>query len=169
MVDGLVYVLENAVVRYTAIGEIPRPLGTRHPAITPFQGFQTKDSWIIVAIGNDNLWKEFCEAILRPDLAEDPEFETNGLRTGNVKKLIPILEEIMKTKTTEEWIGIFKRYKLPCSPINTIKEVVQDPNINYRRMIAEIDQPGIGKIGKKIPIPEEMMSDIEKEIKKLAL
>ena len=146
MVDGLVYVLENAIVRYTVSGQVPAPLGTRHPSITPFQAFQTKDSWIVTPIGNDALWKRFCEAIGTPELVKDPRFETNPLRTENVRELEPLLKKVMKTKTTEEWIRVFKENSLPCSPINTVESVIRDPNTRHRGMVAEIDQPGAGKV-----------------------
>lgn len=146
MVDGLVYILENAIARYFIKGEVPQPLGTAHPTITPFQAFATKDSWIITPIGNDTLWAGFCNAIGSPELIDNPKFKTNRLRTENKKELIPLLEEKMKTKTTDEWIEIFEKYNLPYSPLNTIDKVVEDPNINYRKMIAEIDQPKVGKM-----------------------
>lgn len=146
MVDGLVSILENAIVRYTMTGEIPKPLGTAHPTITPFQSFKTKDSWIITPIGNDNLWAKFCEAIGRTDLIDDPKFKTNPLRTENRKELIPILADVLKTKTTTEWMEIFEEYNLPYSPLNTIDKVVDDPNINYRKMIVEFEQPKVGKV-----------------------
>lgn len=146
MVDGLVSILENAVVRYTMTGEIPKPLGTAHPTITPFQSFETKDSWIITPIGNDNLWAKFCEAIDRTDLIDNPKFKTNPLRTENRKELIPILADVLKTKTTAEWSKIFEEYNLPYSPLNTVDKVVDDPNINYRKMIVEFEQPKVGKV-----------------------
>jgi len=146
MVDGLVYVLENAIVRYTLLRQIPQPLGTKHPAITPFQAFRTEDSWIVVAIGNDALWRRFCQAIARPELAEDPRFKTNALRTQNQQELAHILEGVTKTKSTEQWMTILEGNGLPYSPINTIDRVVQDPNINYRKMVVEVDQPHVGPV-----------------------
>ena len=144
MVDGLVYVLENAIVRYTLLGQIPQPLGTKHPAITPFQAFQTEDSWIVVAIGNDTLWSRFCQVIACPELVEDPRFKTNAVRTQNQHELADILEEVTKTKRTEQWMTLLEENGLPCSPINTVDRVVHDPNINYRKMIVEVDQPHVG-------------------------
>jgi len=146
MVDGLVYILENAIVRYTVSGEIPQPLGTKHPAITPFQAFRTKDSWIVIAIGNDNLWQKFCMALARPELAEEPRFKTNELRTKNKQELNDILEELTKTKTTAEWMKILEKNGLPHSPVYNIAQVVQDPNLDYRKMLVEIDQPDVGPL-----------------------
>ncbi|MGM0603931.1 MAG: CaiB/BaiF CoA transferase family protein [Bacillota bacterium] len=146
MVDGLVYILENAIARYTINGEIPEPLGSKHPTIVPFQAFETKDDWIITPIGNDKLWEKFCTALNIEELIDDPKFKTNPLRTENQDELIPILKKKMKTKTTEEWMEIFEEFELPYSPLNTIDKVVEDKNLNYRGMISEIDQPGVGKV-----------------------
>jgi CoA:oxalate CoA-transferase len=144
MVDGLVYALENAIVRYTVSGEVPQPLGTKHPAITPFQALRTQDNWIVVAIGNDALWQKFCTALAQPKLAEDTRFTTNDLRTQNRTTLVEILEEVTTKKNTSEWMAILEESNLPYSPVNTIDQMVEDPIINYRNMVVEVDQPGVG-------------------------
>jgi len=99
MLDGLVYILENAIVRYTVSGEIPKPLGTMHPTITPFQAYKTEDEWIVVPLGNDHLWTEFCKMINRQDLLNDLRFKTNKLRTENRDELNEILDKIFESKT----------------------------------------------------------------------
>ncbi len=147
MVDGLVYILENAIVRYTAKGEIPVPLGSAHPTITPFQAFETSDgSWVITPIGNDSLWKKFCTLIEREDLTDHELFKTNPLRTQNRDELVRILDVEMKKKTSEEWIKLLDENGLPYSPLNTIDKVVKDPNLLYREMIVDVEQPGVGKV-----------------------
>jgi CoA:oxalate CoA-transferase len=146
MVDGLFAVLENAVVRHTISGEVPGPLGSRHPSITPFQSFKTKDSWIIAAIGNDFLWSRFCKVIDREDLTGDPRFKTNPLRTKHVRELISIISEDISKKTTKEWSELFEKADLPYSPVNSIKDICADPHIRYRNMLVEIDQPKVGKM-----------------------
>lgn len=146
MLDGLVYILENAIVRYTVTGEVPKPLGTMHPTITPFQGYKTKDEWIIVPLGNDQLWTKFCEMIGRVDLLNNPKFITNKLRTENRDELNEILNRIFESKSYKEWEEMFEKNGLPYSPINTIDKVVNNPVVNYRKMIAEIEQPKIGKM-----------------------
>jgi CoA:oxalate CoA-transferase len=146
MIDSLFAILENAVVRHTINGEIPEPLGCRHPTITPFQDFKTKDAAIIIAVGNDELWIKFCTAIGREDLAADVRFKTNPLRTDNVGELTLILNKVLSGKTTGEWSGIFAEADLPCSPINTIKDICEDPQIEYRKMLVDLDQPAVGKI-----------------------
>ena len=147
MVDGLFSVLENAVVRYTAGGEIPGPLGGAHPTIVPFQGFMTKDgTWMVVAVGNDSLWARFCGAIRREDLIEDPRFSTNPLRAENRGELAAVLSGEMLKKTTAQWASVFDGSGIPYSPINSIRDICEDPYIAHRKMIVEIDQPPVGKM-----------------------
>ena len=146
MVDSLFATLENAIARYCISGEIPTPLGGIHPSITPFQGYRTSDSWIIAAIGTDQLFARFCKVIGNEGLKDDPRFTTNPLRTKNRNELNEILDPVMKMKTTAEWVKIFTEASLPYSPINTLKEICEDPHIQYRNMLVEIDQPKVGKM-----------------------
>jgi len=147
MVDSLFSVLENAVARYVNTGEVPGPLGGAHPSITPFQGFQTKDGqWVIAAIGNDKLWAQYCELLGRRELIDHPKFKTNPLRCDNRRELIPILQGEMQKKTAQEWFDIFERHAIPYSPINTLKQICDDPHIAHRKMLVEIDQPIVGKM-----------------------
>ena len=147
MVDSLFSVLENAVARYVNTGETPGPLGGAHPSITPFQGFQTKDGqWVIAAIGNDKLWAQYCDLLGRRDLIDHPKFKTNPLRCDNRRELIPILQGEMQKKTAQEWFDIFERNAIPYSPINTLKQICEDPHIAHRKMLVEIDQPIVGKM-----------------------
>jgi CoA:oxalate CoA-transferase len=146
MVDGLFSIMENAVVRYTVAGDIPKALGTAHPSITPFQAFPTRDSWIIIAAGADKLWAQICKALGRSDLAEDARFRTNPLRTQNREALVNILTGVLTRRTTAEWADVFEKDGIPYSPVNNVKQICEDPQIRFRDMLVEIDQPGIGKM-----------------------
>jgi len=120
MLDSQVAILENALSRYQVSGEPPKPLGNKHPTITPFQAYKAKDTYFVLPIGNDNLWRKFCPLINREDLIEDERFITNGARTINLDQLNPILNEIFLTKTAVEWIALLEEAGIPCGPINTI-------------------------------------------------
>jgi CoA:oxalate CoA-transferase len=146
MVDGLFSVLESAVARYTMTGTIPGPLGGAHPSITPFQAFRTRDSWVIVAAGNNVLWTKLCRILNRGDLINDPRFANNHLRTENQPKLSEIITTELVEKTTAEWIEIFEKEQIPCSPINNIKQICEDPIIRHRNMLVTVDQPDAGPI-----------------------
>ena len=138
MLDSLVAVLESAIVRYFATDEIPQPLGSRHPAITPFEAFESADGHIIIAIGNDTLWAKFCEHVDQKNLISDPRFSTNVERTANHSELFPILSEIMRQRTTDEWIDALENIGVPCGPINTIDKVVNHPQVQARNMITQV-------------------------------
>ena len=138
MMDSLVAVLENAVVRYFATGEVPQPLGSRHPAITPFEAFAAADGYVIIAIGNDTLWEKFCEHVGRRELISDARFRTNADRTANHSELFPILSEILRQRTTDAWIDALERIGVPCGPINAMDKVVNHPQVQAREMITQV-------------------------------
>ncbi|HAS91037.1 MAG TPA: carnitine dehydratase [Clostridiales bacterium] len=144
MLDCQVAILENAISRYLVNGVVPGPLGNRHPSITPFEAFTASDGHVIVGAGNDRLWKKLCEMIGKPELTSDPRFLTNGDRTNNQKALKPILDEVFKTKTIDEWLAMLEEAGVPCAPINTVDRVVKDPQVNARHMLVEVEHPVAG-------------------------
>ena len=146
MLDCQVAVLENAIARYATSGEIPRPLGNRHPSITPFSAFASADGSVIIGAGNDRLWNKLCEVLGRTDLLTDPRFLTNPDRTAHASELGQIMDEICKTKTTQEWVDLLEEAGVPVAPINTIDKVVNDPQITSREMIVEVEHPTAGKL-----------------------
>ena len=146
MLDSLVAVLENAVVRYFATGEAPKPLGARHPAITPFEAFASADGHVIIALGNDTLWSKFCEHVGRQELISDKRFRTNADRTENHDQLFPILSEIMSQRTTDDWIDALGTIGVPCGPINAMDKVVTHPQVQAREMITRVAHQITGEV-----------------------
>jgi len=148
MLDCQVAILENAFVRYFATGEVPQPLGTRHPVATPFQAFPTADGWIVLAIGwgVENQWELFCATIGRPELIDDPRFDLPHLRTEHHAELEPILNEALRQKTTARWLAEFDAIGLPCGPLNDIAEAAAHPQVQARRMLVEVEHPRIGPL-----------------------
>lgn len=146
MLDCQVAILENAVARYTVSGEIPGRLGNRHPSISPFSSFATRDGDVILAAGNDALWSRFCDLVGRPELAADERFATNPQRVANWAELEPLLAEVFAGRTTDEWVAALGGAGIPCGPINTVDRVVSDPQIRARKMIVTTDHPKAGKV-----------------------
>ncbi len=146
MLDCQVALLENAFARYFATGEIPRPLGTRHPVTTPFQAFETRDGHITVAFvgGAKDQWPLFCAAIDKVELIGDERFQTSWSRTQHYDELIPILLEEMKKKTTNRWLQELSDAGIPCGPINNIGQVAQDPHVHAREMVTTVVHPSMG-------------------------
>lgn len=146
MMDAVVSVLENAVVRYTVTGEIPQRTGSAHPSIAPFDVFEAQDGWFVIGVGNDMLWEKFCKAINKTDLLNDSRFTTNPKRSENYEELKPIITEWSKEKTVEETLNILINAGVPVGEVNTIDKIVDDPNIKLREMIVEVEHPLAGKV-----------------------
>src|SRR6185312_13610731 len=106
MFDCQLALLENAIMRYTTTGQIPGPMGARHPSITPFEAFATGDGHMIIAAGNDGLYQKLCAALGRPELAADPRFATNDLRNRNGDALRAALDPILRSKPTAAWVEV---------------------------------------------------------------
>lgn len=145
MLDCQVAILENAISRYLVSGVAPGPIGNRHPSITPFEAFKAKDGYVIIAVGNDRLWKKFCDLVNHPELIEDERFVSNVKRTENQKQLKAILDTIFPDKTVDEWLEAIDGAGIPCGPINTVDRVMKDPQVIAREMIVEVDHPVAGK------------------------
>jgi len=146
MMDAVVSVLENAVVRYTVTGEIPQRTGSAHPSIAPFDIFEAQDGWFVIGVGNDMLWERFCKAINKTDLLKDPRFSTNPQRSENYQALRPIITHWSKKKAVQEVLDILLQAGVPVGEVNTIDKIVEDPNIKLREMIVEVDHPLAGKV-----------------------
>ncbi len=146
MLDCQLAILENALVRYQVDGKSPQPLGTRHPTITPFQAFRASDAWFVIAIGNDALWKTFCDAVNRPDLFADGRFRTNGDRTKNYNDLIPELERLFAVAPASTWLRELEDAGVPCAPVNDIEHVMADRQLKARNMFVTVDDPMAGTI-----------------------
>ena len=144
MLDCQIAILENAIARYLSKGEIPQPMGSRHPSIAPFEAFKTKDSHIIIAAGNEKLFQGMCE-VLNCDSYKQEKFKDNQSRNKNIDELKTIIESKLKDKTTEEWVSLFTEKKIPCGPIYNIKEAVENPQIEFRNMIVSANHNKIGK------------------------
>lgn len=146
MLDCQVAILENAIARYFISGENPKPIGNRHPSITPFESFGTKDGKIMIAIGNDKLWAKFCKLTGKEELIEDERFVNNGLRTKNHSEIKEIVSEILEKEKTKYWIDLFDRENIPATEINQIDKVVTNPQVIARDMIIEVDHPVAGGV-----------------------
>ena len=139
----LVALLENAVVRYFATGEVPARIGTRHPLVTPFQAFATADGHVVVA--NVKNWVLFCGTIDADALALDPRFETPAARNENHGVLEPLLAAAFARRTTAAWLAVLDEVCL-AAPLNNIPEMAADPQVLHRGMFANLQTPAGGQL-----------------------
>src|SRR5205809_853231 len=138
MFDCQLALLENAIMRYTVEGEIPGPLGARHPTITPFQAFGTKDGAIIIAAGNDSLFVKMCEALGLAGLATSPDYKSNALRQKHHKPLEHSIESVLKGAPTNHWLEVLGKAGVPCGPINNVAQAIAHPQVAARNMLVEV-------------------------------
>jgi formyl-CoA transferase len=132
--------LVNVASNYLVSGKLPKRYGNAHPNIVPYQTFKAKDRYFNIAVGNDHQWKQLAEKLNDPRL-KAKEFETNPDRVRNRDKLIPILQEIFSKKTAKEWLNMLKEISVPCGEINTLEDVFNDPQIEYRNLLGKLKHP----------------------------
>jgi formyl-CoA transferase len=146
LLDSHLAWLANVGSNYLISGEMPARYGNEHANIVPYQTFATSDGWVVLAIGNDRQWQRFCFAIERPDLMADPHFATNHARIEHRATLVPILEAIFRTRTTDEWVALCAGADVPAGPVNTVDRALNSPQSQARDMVQSVSHPGIGPV-----------------------
>ncbi|MBI1244157.1 MAG: CoA transferase [Alphaproteobacteria bacterium] len=146
MLDCQLSLMENPAARYLNTGSVPGPMGGRHASITPFGIFPTGDRQIIIAAGNDSLFKKLCAVLAAPAMAEDKRYLTNGSRTENVLALEAEIGAILKTDTAAAWLAKLDAAGIPAGPINDVKGALEHPQTAARHMVVETATPGGRKV-----------------------
>lgn len=144
LLDTQVAMLANISSNYLCSGVSPHRWGNAHPNVVPYQTFQTSDSWIIVAVGNDSQFRNFVKAGNREALADDPRFATNPARIEHRAALIPPLVEMVKEKTKAQWITLLEAAGVPCGPINKLQEVFENEQVIARGIEMRVPHPTAG-------------------------
>ena len=125
MLDCQIAILENAIARYLAKNEIPKPMGSRHPSIAPFEAFKTKDTYIIIAAGNDKLFEKLCNLLNIPEISNDEKFSDNSSRSKNMDELKKILETKLSNKDTKEWVKKWRKKEFHVDPYLILKKLLK--------------------------------------------
>jgi crotonobetainyl-CoA:carnitine CoA-transferase CaiB-like acyl-CoA transferase len=146
MLDSTAALLTYQAGNYFTTGETPRRMGNRHPTIVPYEVFETADGEIVIAVGNEPIWQRFCEASGLTDLAADERFGTNRGRVAHYDELRPMLSRTFKARRTEEWLALLRSTGVPCGSVRDVSEVINDPQLKERAMIAELHHPTVGPI-----------------------
>jgi crotonobetainyl-CoA:carnitine CoA-transferase CaiB-like acyl-CoA transferase len=146
LLDTQLAMMANVAAAYLTADQLPTRLGNTSPIIVPYQTFPTEDGWIIVAAGNDSQYRQFVTVGGQAHLATDPLFATNPLRVQNRQQLIPLLEKMTRQKTKAQWIALLEEAKVPCGPINNVKEVLENEQILSRHILQSVKHPTIGNL-----------------------
>ncbi len=144
MLDGQVALLTYHANGYFATGKIPPRRGNKHPSITPYETYSCKDGYFNLGVGNDSLWRRFCDAMGLGEIKEDPKFAVNKDRVDNRLELEEILDAIFAEKTVEETLDGLRGAGVPCGPINNLAQVLSEPQVLAREMVVDVDVPVAG-------------------------
>ena len=146
LLDTQVAMLANLNMNYLVSGRVPGRMGNAHQNIVPYQTFATSDGHIILAVGNDGQFENFCCAAGMPELAADPRFRRNSDRVSNRTVLVPMLETILAKRTSADWLAALEAAGIPAGPINRLDQVFADPQVAAR--------------GLKVPMPHPVAPDL---------
>lgn len=141
LLDTQIAWLINEGVNYLTWGKEPVRRGNAHSNIVPYDVFPTKDGYVILAVGNDGQYQRFCGFAGAPELATDERFLSNDKRVRNRDALTPILRELVRKKTTDEWVQGLAPLGVPSAPVNTVPQAFEDPQVQHRGMRIELDHP----------------------------
>ncbi len=138
LLDTIVAFTANQTLNYWCSGAVPRRHGNAHANLVPYQVFPSFDGDMVLAIGNDGQFAEFCRVAGQPELSQDPRFRTNPDRVRNRELLVPIVETIVRSRSSDEWISALAAAGVPCGPINDLQQVFEDPQVRHRGLRVEI-------------------------------
>jgi crotonobetainyl-CoA:carnitine CoA-transferase CaiB-like acyl-CoA transferase len=147
LLDAIVAMGANQVTGFLASGKVPGRYGNAHASLVPYQVFTVSDGEIVVAVGNDTQWQQYCAAIERPDLAADPRWARGTGRITGRNELVPELARTMLTRTRAEWVARLEARGVPCGPINNYQQVFEDAQVQHRKLRVDLQRPDGATVG----------------------
>ncbi|MEK9721216.1 MAG: CaiB/BaiF CoA-transferase family protein, partial [Quisquiliibacterium sp.] len=146
LLDVQVAALANMNTNYLVSGQPPRRWGNAHPNLVPYQTFKASDGWIIIAVGNDEQFRRFCQTGGQPELASDPRFVRVRDRINNRQELIPLLAHMVASRPSAQWIEQLEAANVPCGPINDLAQVFQNPQVVARGLRVDLEREDAGPV-----------------------
>ena len=146
LLEAEVACLINVGSNYLIEGKIPGRWGNAHSSIVPYQSFKTADGYLVIGVASEAIWRRFCQAIGRAQLADDARFAKNANRVANRATLISILAELFLTSDSETWLRLLNHAEVPCAPVQTIDQVFNAPQVRHREMLVEVPHPTAGPV-----------------------
>ena len=125
-------------------GQVPRRLGNRHPSLAPYETFAAADGHVIVGVGSEALWRAFCAAAGREDLAADPRFASNAGRVSNYDALRAELAPLLRARSVASWLSILEGAGIPCGRVRSVAEALDSAQVGARGLLLEVEHPKLG-------------------------
>lgn len=146
MFDAMLNLLSYMGTMWLTNGELPKPPGSAHEYTVPWQAFEAKNGFVVVATRQEVFWRRLCGVLEEPGLADDPRFATNADRVENRAILVPHLERIFRSRTVADWLERLRAAEVPAAPVNNLDGAFAEPPVGEREMIVEYDHPDVGKV-----------------------
>jgi crotonobetainyl-CoA:carnitine CoA-transferase CaiB-like acyl-CoA transferase len=146
LLDCQVSLLTYIAQYFWTNGRVPGPLGSGHASVVPYQALATRDGHLIVAVFAEKFWSGFCRVVEHPEWEDDPRFGTNRARVANRDVLTPLVEAVVRRRTTDDWLARLQQAGVPCAPIRSVDRVLADPQVRQRGMVVEVAHPVHGKL-----------------------
>ena len=146
LLEAEVASLINAGGNYLIDGKVPSRWGNAHPTIVPYQSFQTADSYLVIGVASEGIWRRFCHALGQTELADDARFAKNADRVENRAALIALLKDLFRSRANEHWLKLLNEAEVPCAPIQTLDQVFAAPQVRHRNMLVEVEHPTAGTL-----------------------
>jgi formyl-CoA transferase/CoA:oxalate CoA-transferase len=145
LLESVLALLAYHNAAYLLAGEVPVRLGNRHPSLAPYETFEAADGHLIVAVGNDALWRSFCGVAERPDLAAAPEFQTNALRVRNYEALRARLAPLLRSRPAADWLSGLEKAGVPCGRVRSVAEALDSEQVAARGLLLDVEHPTLGR------------------------
>jgi len=146
LLEGQIAMLSYHLAAFFATGRSPQPMGSSAQGLVPYQAFKSKDQWMVVAVFTDRMWRDLCHVVAQPEWASDPRFDTPAHRKQHRTEIIPMLESIFAEQPFGYWRERFQAVGIPCTPVNTIDQVVDAEQVQARELIATVSHPRVGEM-----------------------
>jgi CoA:oxalate CoA-transferase len=146
MFDAMLNLLSYMGTMWLTNGELPKPPGSTHEYTVPWQAFEAKNGYVVVATRQEVFWRRLCDVLEEPSLADDPRFATNASRVENRAILVPHLERIFRSRTVTDWLERLRAAEVPAAPVNNLDGAFAEPPVGEREMIVEYDHPDVGRV-----------------------
>lgn len=156
--DSVLATLCYQAQNYLMTNAVPGRIGNRHPSLAPYETFESSDGYVIVGVGNDSLWRTFCQTVKRPEL-DDSRFSTNAGRVENYADLKALLLPLFRSQSTQHWVDLLDGKGIPVGRVRSVAEALENPQVKGRNMLLDLDHPTVGRM--RVTGNPIKMSDLE--------
>lgn len=131
---------------YWRTGVNPRPMGTAHPSMSPYQAFEASDGTVMIGAGNDAQWRRFCAVAGLDSYVDHPDFATNALRMKNLSQTAQLVQSVVKNRSVAQWVELLSQANVPCAPIHSLGQALEHPQVAARGLLVESNHPVLGPL-----------------------